>query len=202
GTFTQVGIYTLAVNFVDVINISCNTIGAVLLTKLTSLKSDAEALQIMRKIFLMISIFNLIAILGMTGFGYWIIKYMYGPAYLDAYLAFLFLIPAIFGLTLGALFNTFLWSKGFPIFTIVAPIMPLIVKAVVNYLLIPRFSLFGASLASSVAYPLWLIILLIWYFGKNKEMHISCLIPLKQDFREIRANILLVKQKVMSLNLR
>ncbi len=101
GSFTQVGIYTLAVNFVDVINISCNTIGTVLLAKLTSLQDDHEALSIMRRIFLMIVIFNLLAVLGMVIFGFWIIKYMYGEAYQDAYLAFVLLIPAVFGVTLG-----------------------------------------------------------------------------------------------------
>jgi O-antigen/teichoic acid export membrane protein len=187
GSYTQVGIYTLAVNFVDIINMSCNMIGAVLLVKLSSLKDDIQALGIMRRIFLMIGIINTVAILGMVVFGKWFIVMLYGEAYVDAYAAFLLLIPAIYGITLGALFNTFLWSKGFPLISILAPIGPLLLKLGLNYLLVPDFGLFGTSIASSICYPLWFAILLAWYFLKHPQNRISLLIPRREDFGEMIA---------------
>jgi O-antigen/teichoic acid export membrane protein len=200
GTFTQVGIYTLAVNFVDLITMSCNTIGAVLLAKLTSLKNDNEALIIMRKIFLVVIAINFVCIAGMAGLGWWLIRFIYGAAYQQAYPAFLLLIPAAIGLNLGAMFNTFLWSKGFPLFTIIAPAIPLALKVALNYFLIPRYGFYGTSVASSFCYVLWLVILLSWYFTRNKDMKFSQLIATKQDFLEIRSMLLTMKYKYLKRN--
>ncbi|MEF3694347.1 MAG: oligosaccharide flippase family protein [Candidatus Cloacimonadota bacterium] len=189
GSFSQVGVYTLAVNFIDMINISCNTIGAVLLVKLASLKDDHASLAIMRKIFLMIGIVDLLAVLGMIVIGKWFIIYLYGPGYADAYWSFLLMIPAVFGITLGALFNTFIWSKGFPVISIIAPVVPLLLKLGLNYLLIPKYGLFGTSITSSLSYVLWLIILVSWYFISHKDMSIRELLPRREDLRALFATI-------------
>ncbi len=181
GSYAQVGIYTLAVNFVDIINVSCNTVGAVLLVKLTSLRDELAALAIMRKILFLICIVDVGAILLMVVFGKVFIVKLYGVAYADAYKAFLLLIPAVFGITLGALFNTFIWSKGFPLISILAPIGPLLLKLGLNFYLVPRYGLFGTSVASSICYVLWFAILLAWYFLKHPQMKLKLLIPVKQD---------------------
>lgn len=185
GSFSQVGVYTLAVNFIDMINISCNTIGAVLLVKLASLKDDHASLAIMRKIFLMIGMVDLVAVLGMIVIGKWFIIYLYGPGYADAYWSFLLMIPAVFGITLGALFNTFIWSKGFPTISIIAPVVPLLLKLGLNYLLIPKYGLFGTSVTSSLSYVLWLIILVSWYFISHKDMSIKELLPRREDVKAL-----------------
>lgn len=187
GSYAQVGVYTLAVNFVDIINMSCNTIGAVLLVKLSSIRDDLLALSILRRIFLVVSVINFIAILGMGLFGRWLISMLYGPAYLDAYKAFMLLIPAIYGITLGALFNTFIWSKGFPTISIIAPIAPLILKLGLNYILVPKYGLFGTSVASSICYVMWFAIMLAWYFIKHPDVKLNVLLPTWGDVVEIKS---------------
>ena len=189
GSYAQVGIYTLAVNFVDMINMACNTIGAVLLVKLTSLNDEVEALGIMRRILLLVAVIDAVAILIMVVFGRWFIVMLYGVAYVDAYKAFLLLIPAVFGITLGALFNTFIWSKGFPVISIIAPIGPLVLKLALNFLLVPRYGLFGTSVASSLCYVLWFAILLAWYFIRHPHMSLRLLIPLRSDVVEFRESL-------------
>lgn len=189
GSYAQVGIYTLAVNFVDIINMSCSTIATVLLVKLASLKDELSALIIMRRILFFIVVVDLVAVLLMVVFGRWFITRLYGPAYVDAYNAFLLLIPAVFGITLGSLFNTFIWSKGFPAISIIAPVAPLLVKLGLNYLLVPRYGLFGTSIASSICYPLWFVILLAWYFIRHPQMRPGQLIPRREDWMELRRSV-------------
>lgn len=186
GSYVQVGVYTLAVNFVDMINMSCNMIGTVLLVKLASLKDELAALGIMRRILFFIGVVDLAAILLMVIFGKWFITMLYGAAYADAYKAFLLLIPAVFGITLGALFNTFIWSKGFPVISIIAPLGPLVLKLGLNWLLVPRYGLFGTAVASSICYVLWFVILVGWYFIKHPQMKLSLLAPTRQDAEELR----------------
>ncbi|HOD18341.1 MAG TPA: oligosaccharide flippase family protein [Candidatus Cloacimonadota bacterium] len=198
GSFKLLGIYSLSVNFVDMINTICNMIGVVLLTKFTSLDNDNEALTILRKIFLLVIAFNIFCIIAMLVLGRPVISLLYGKAYLGAYNSFIFLIPAIFGLTLGALFNTFLWSKGFPIFTILAPAMPIVLKIVLSYFLIPNYGYYGAAISSSLCYPLWLIILMLWYFLSHPEQKVSQLIPRKQDAKDTWKMFLEVQTQLLA----
>ena len=182
GSFADLGVYMLAINFIDIINVTGNMIGVVLLNKFAALRDDRASLEILRKVFVLMISFNTLCILGMALLGRPVITFMYKDDYIGAYKAFMYLIPAIFGLTLGSLFNTFLWSKGFPVFTIIAPAATTLIKAIFAAILIPRFGYFGAALSSSLAYPLWLIMLLIWYFNTHKEQNIKDLIVKKTDF--------------------
>jgi O-antigen/teichoic acid export membrane protein len=185
GTFAELGVYTLAINFIDIINVTSNMIGVVLLNKFSALNDDAASLAILRKIFVLMIAFNLACITGMLLFGHFIISFMYTTDYIGAYKAFIYLIPAIFGLTLGSLFNTFLWSKGFPVFTIIAPATATLIKVLLSSLLIPKMGYLGAAVASSIVYPTWLIMLLIWYFSTHRDQKLSSLIFRKSDIMDM-----------------
>lgn len=182
GSFSDLGIYMLAINFIDIISVTSNMIGVVLLNKFSAMNDDSASLDILRKIFILMTVFNLVCIFGMVIFGQFVINFMYTSAYIGAYSTFIYLIPAIFGLTLGSLFNTFLWSKGFPIFTIIAPAIAMLIKLIISVLVIPQWGYLGAAIASSIAYPLWLIALMLWYFNTFKDQKIDSLIFRKEDF--------------------
>lgn len=186
GGFSDLGIYMLAINFVDIITVASNTIGVVILNKFAALNDDSASLAILRKIFVVMIAFNLICILGMAIVGKFVINFMYTGEYIGAYTAFMYLIPAIFGLTLGSLFNTFLWSKGFPIFTIIAPAISAATKLVAGLFLIPRYGYLGAAMSSSIVYPAWFIMLMIWYFYSHPQQGVSSLIVRKDDLRDMR----------------
>lgn len=190
GDFRQLGVYTLAINFLDMINMTANMIGVVLLNKFSGLKDDATSLMILRKIFVVMLLFDIVCILGMAIIGLPVIRLLYSAEYTNAYYVFLYLSPAILGITLGGLFNTFLWSKGFPMFTVYAPAVCTALKTILAYFFIPRFGMFGAALSSSIVYPLWVIILMIWYFGTHKGQSINQLFMKKEDFSQIRDMIL------------
>ena len=186
GSFAQLGVYTLAINFIDIINVTSNMIGVVLLNKFAALNDDRASLAILRKIFLLMIAFNLFCITGMLLFGHFIISFMYTAEYIGAYKAFIYLIPAIFGLTLGSLFNTFLWSKGFPIFTIIAPAVGALIKVIMSYIMIPKYGYLGAAMSSSIVYVLWLAMLMTWYFCTHREHKVTDLIIRKSDIQDMR----------------
>lgn len=195
GSFTDLGIYMLAINFIDIINVTSNMIGVVLLNKFSALNDDTASLVILRKIFVVMILFNLVCITGMAVLGQFVINFMYTSDYIGAYKAFMYLIPAIFGLTLGSLFNTFLWSKGFPVFTIIAPALATLVKLLASSVFIPRMGYLGAALASSIVYPLWFIILMIWYFSTHKDQKPGSLIVRKEDLLGMGSMLTALLQK-------
>ncbi|HPM04514.1 MAG TPA: oligosaccharide flippase family protein [Candidatus Cloacimonas sp.] len=189
GGFTQLGVYSLAINFLDMINIMAGMIGVVLLNKFSALQNDRESLQILRKVFLVMLIFDFVCIAGMAAIGLPVIRLLYGVQYQEAWYAFMLLIPAIIGLTLGGLFNTFLWSKGFPAFSFIAPAIATGIKVILAKLFIPQFGLYGAAVSSSLVYPLWLLLMLIWYFGKHKDQKPSQLLLRKEDFWQLKKTV-------------
>lgn len=130
-------------------------------------------------------VFNLVCITGMLLFGHFIISFMYTSEYIGAYKAFIYLIPAIFGLTLGSLFNTFLWSKGFPVFTIIAPAVGALIKVIMSFIMIPKFGYIGAAISSSIVYLLWLAMLMTWYFCTHREQKVTDLIIRKSDIQDM-----------------
>lgn len=195
GSFEDLGVYMLAINFIDIINVTGNMIGVVLLNKFAALNNDKESLEILRRVFALMIIFNTICILGMALLGHFVIPLLYTNAYIGAYKAFMYLVPAIFGLTLGSLFNTFLWSKGFPIFTIIAPAITSLLKVIVASLLIPLYGFYGAALSSSLVYPLWFIMLLTWYFTAHKEQKFKDLLVRKEDLQSVITMLLQLRSK-------
>jgi O-antigen/teichoic acid export membrane protein len=198
GSFAQLGIYTLAINFLDMINIMANMIGIVLLNKFSATNNDAASLAILRKIFVVMLTFDLLCITGMLVVGLPVIRTLYGVQYIDSWWTFLHLIPAVIGLTLGGLFNTFLWSKGFPIFTIIAPAIATGIKALLSYLLIPHYGMFGSAISSSIAYLLWFLLLIIWYFSVHRDQHINQLLVRKEDISQIKVMLVALKVKATS----
>lgn len=196
--FAKLGVYTLAINFIDVINVTSNMIGVVLLNKFAAMNDDTASLSILRKIFLVMIVFNTICITGMAVLGSFVIRFMYGADYHGAYYAFLYLIPAIFGLTLGSLFNTFLWSKGFPVFTIIAPAISAGIKALLSLVLIPKYGYYGAAASSSLIYVLWFGSLMVWYFATHREQSVYDLIVRKGDIKDMWSMIITMKQKVLN----
>lgn len=185
GTFSQLGVYSLAINFLDMINIMANMIGIVLLNKFSALKDDDASLSILRKIFVVMLAFDLVCIGMMVLVGRPLIRILYGQQYLGAWQVFILLIPAIIGLTLGGLFNTFLWSKGFPVFTIIAPACTALLKAGLGFALIPGSGTAGAAISSSIAYVAWFLMLLSWYFSTHPEQKLQQLMIKKQDIRQL-----------------
>jgi O-antigen/teichoic acid export membrane protein len=196
GTFADLGIYMLAINFIDIINVTSNMIGVVLLNKFSALNDDRASLVILRKIFVLMIAFNIVCILGMAVLGPFVINFMYTGEYIGAYKAFMYLIPAIFGLTLGSLFNTFLWSKGFPIFTIIAPAEATTLKLALSNVHIPQLGYLGAAAASSIDYPLWLLMLVTWYFRVHKDQKLSSLLIRREDIRDLGTMLKALVQKV------
>jgi O-antigen/teichoic acid export membrane protein len=107
---------------------------------------------------------------------------LYGADFAPSYGAYLFLIPASFGLTFGSLFNTYIWSKGFPVMCIVMPFIALLINIGLNIWWIPLFGIRGASMATSVAYLAWLFLLMGYENYRTSGKMLPYFIPRFADF--------------------
>ncbi len=181
--FKQVGLYSIAAHIVDLLQIASNLVGGLLLVKLSDCNDDIEKWKIMKK--LLMSFFTLLvcANIGFVICGKFLITTLYGTQFLPVYYVFIWLIPASFGLSFGSLFNMYLNSKGFPVISIILPAISLIINVILNLLLIPVLGIYGSALATSIAYVLWFLMIVIYEQRCSSNQMFKHLIPHSADWR-------------------
>jgi len=184
--YSQVGIYSIAANIIDVLQIASNTVGNLLLVKLADSVTIEDKWDIMRRIIFVFTIVLGVANLGFIILGRILLGIFFGVEFLPVYGVYLWLIPASFSLSFGSLFNNYLNSKGFPVISIVFPAIALLLNIALNLLLIPVWGIYGAALATSIAYTLWFVLIVIFEHYTTGRTMLSYLVPRKSDLLEIR----------------
>ncbi|MDZ4183319.1 MAG: oligosaccharide flippase family protein, partial [Candidatus Cloacimonadaceae bacterium] len=139
--FRELGIYAVAANIVEMLQLAANLVGGLLLVKLSDIADENQRWQILKKVFIAFFAFLTIANIGFVLLGKPLLGLMYGEQFVPVYDVYLWLIPATFGLAFGSLFNTYLWSKGFPLVSVILPLMALLLNIGLNLILIPRIGI-------------------------------------------------------------
>ncbi|MDP3114502.1 MAG: oligosaccharide flippase family protein [Candidatus Cloacimonadaceae bacterium] len=183
--FKELGIYAVAANIVEMLQMAANLVGGLLLVKLSDIDDDIQRWQILKKVFIAFFAFLTVANLGFVLLGKPLLGLMYGVEFVPVYGVFLWLIPATFGLAFGSLFNTYLWSKGFPLVSVILPLLALLLNIGLNLVFIPTFGIKGAALATSIAYVLWFLLILLYEQILSKGRMLPHLVPLLRDIGDV-----------------
>ncbi len=160
--FRDVGVYSIAANIVDMLQLASNLVGSLLLVKLSDSDNEGENWIVMKKVLTAFIVLLTVANLGFIIFGKFLITTLYGIDFEPSYYVYLWLIPASFGLSFGSLFNTYLWSKGFPLISILMPAIALLTNVLLNLFLIPLWGINGAAISTSIAYLLWFGLIVVY----------------------------------------
>lgn len=182
--FKEVGIYSIAAHIVDMLQVASNLVGGYLFVKLSDTEDDFTKWQLMKKIMMLFGAFLTVANLAFVLLGKILLRILYGIDFVPAYGVYLWLIPASYGLSFGSFFNNYLNSKGFPPITILIPAISLGLNIGLNLLMIPRWGLIGAAIASGIAYLLWFFLIIIYEQRRTKGAMLPVLIPSKQDWKD------------------
>ncbi len=182
--FREVGIYSIAAHIVDMLQVASNLVGGYLFVKLSDTEDDFTKWQLMKKIMMLFGAFLTVANLAFVLLGKFLLRILYGIDFVPAYGVYLWLIPASYGLSFGSFFNNYLNSKGFPPITILIPAISLGLNIGLNLLMIPRWGLIGAAIASGIAYLLWFFLIIIYEQRRTKGAMLPVLIPSKQDWKD------------------
>ena len=187
--FDALGIYAVASNIVEMLQMASNMVGSLLLVKLSDLDDQQESWNTLKKVFIFFFGFLTVANLGFVLVGKPLVSLMYGKDFTPVYNVYLWLIPASFGLSFGSLFNTYLWSKGFPWISVLLPAMALTLNIVLDLILIPIMGLNGAALATSIGYLSWFIVILLYENHQSEGRFLRHIKPGKADLQEMSASL-------------
>lgn len=183
--FEHLGIYAVAANIVDMLQMASNLVGTLLLVKLSDVELDEEKWVILKRVLIVFFFLLGAANLGFVLVGRPLVILMYGVPFAPVYNVYLWLIPASFGLSFGSLFNTYLWSKGFPLATVLLPFAALTTNIGLNIWLIPMMGITGAALATSVSYMMFFVSILLYEHNQSGKRILRYLRPTLTDFREL-----------------
>ena len=198
-TKSSLGIYIIAVNIVERLWVISESVSMVLFAKLANTKDEQRRDYLssftLRVNFLMSLIGGLIVLLTIQLF----VKLFFGTEYLQSAIYTMILLPGVILQSVSMMMKKILEARGYPGANAIASTICLVLNIVLNIILIPRYEVAGAAVATSITYVIYFFIQassLKRKFGLTKRSYM--LIKVK-DLFVIRDLILKGKNKGMNL---
>jgi O-antigen/teichoic acid export membrane protein len=150
-TSTQVGVYSVAVGLAQFFWMIPAPISNVLQPYLNS-PDEKKKLQKFR----LFSRINSTLVLGgaiILGLvAPWVVPFVYGAEFTDSVLALQLLLPGIVFSCFSKIFSVMILNSGKVYLNLLATAVGLVITIVLDFLLIPKYGLYGASIATTVTY--------------------------------------------------
>ncbi len=189
-TTAQIGIYSVGMSITDRISLIPDTLKGVMISKLAKGADEHEVAKVCRLCFW--SSFGIC--IGLLVIGKPMIRILYGSEYIDAYKVLLICAAGTIFIGYFKLIAQYNIVNKKQIRNVIMLAISVIVNIILNLLLIPRYQLSGAAVASGVGYFLSGIIFVTW-FARNNGLKLSEMILIqKSDL--LRLNSLLQGKKV------
>jgi O-antigen/teichoic acid export membrane protein len=194
-----VGQYTSSVAFAELLWYIPNAVSTTLFPKVSSVdKETANRItpQACRQTLLIV----LIAAIIFSGVGGFLIIKLYGEAYRPAVLPFLLLLPGMIGVTVAKVISADLAGRGKPQFAAYSAGITICITIILDLLFIPKFSISGAAIASSIAYTASGALAVFWFSRETGTLPSTLLIARSEDFRYLlHRGVAFVQQAMRNL---
>jgi stage V sporulation protein B len=161
----QLGVYSIAVALAELLWYVANSISLVMFPHVSGLARE-EANRVTPVVARNTLLLTLIGAIGMFIVGHWLILIILGPAMLPAVLPLWLLLPGIVTLSAGKVIASYLSGIGRPIYATYISAMTVILTVILDVVLIPRYGIAGAAVASSIVYTL-ASALSVWMFVRE-----------------------------------
>jgi len=188
---SSVGIYTIAVQIAERLWMLSQALSTVMFPRFVALqKKEQERLNLIAKAFRTTIILTSFAAVLLSLFGYYLIEFLYGHAFLDAYTVILYLIPGIIAGSGSRILANAIAAQGRPELNMYTSLFGMLLNIGLNLLLIPHYGFVGAAIATSTTYFVNTV-LRIWLFNKlESSFCIITLSPKRDDIHLIYTKIL------------
>jgi O-antigen/teichoic acid export membrane protein len=178
------GIYSVTMQFGDLVYLIPITMGLLLFPKVSENLRDNGMLT--AKVFRFSLVTMGLICVGILLLGRSLVLLMFGPAFEGAIVPLYWLTPGIVALSLATILNNDLAARGLPSIVIIAPAVALLINVGMNVLFLKSLGLIAASLASSAAYIV-LVVMLAAHFVRRLRIPFGQMLFLSQeDIKSVR----------------
>ena len=159
---SSVGMYSVSTRLAELVWYFPSSVGFVIFPKAAS-SSGAEMNRFTPRAFRWTLGIAVIGALMMALLGPLLIRIIYTDAFMDAYLPMLALLPGVVLLGSARVLTNDIAGRGYPQYNSISSAVALILTVALDFLLIPRFGIMGAALASTASYAMTALIALFFY---------------------------------------
>jgi O-antigen/teichoic acid export membrane protein len=158
----ETGYYAIAIGLADILLMLPLVVGMILFPKLSAAPDLAARWRLVRRVLtVMVPATPLGLVVTYFAAGP-LIRLAYGTAFSPSTAAVGWLLPGIGCYAINGILMNFFASCGMPMVVVYSPFVALVVNVCANLLLVPRMGFVGASISSSLAYGLMLLISVLY----------------------------------------
>jgi len=181
-TTAAVGYYAVAVGVGESVWWIGNSVVTVLLPRLTGMKAEeaAELTPLMCRNTMLVSLAAAVVLALASPLA---IELAFGEEFSPAVAPLLWLMPGVVALSGAKILSSYIFSQGRVILNTYVAGISLAVTLLLDLLLIPRFGISGAAIASSLAYGTAFVLTLYWYRRLSGNNVWEAVIPRGSDAR-------------------
>jgi O-antigen/teichoic acid export membrane protein len=163
-----VGIYSVAVALAELLWHLPNAVAFVIFPKAAA--SSPEEMNVFTpRVFRITLVLTALGALCLTLVGRPIINFVFSSAFVDSYAPMLVLLPGVVLLGGAKVLTNEIAGRGYPHYNSVNSGLALVLTVVLDLVLIPRYSVLGAALASSIAYSGIFIAAVAFYLAVSRR---------------------------------
>lgn len=181
---TEAGLYSVALQFMDVISLLPMTLGMLLFPRVAGDHLDRGELtaKVFRFALLVVGLLCIVILFAGEAF----VLLLFGAEFLDSVAPLYWMTPAILFVSLWTILNNDLGARGIPLILLVAPAVAFALNIFMQIALLSSFGIASASIAVSLT-SLTGFLLVLAYFVRTFHMRIrSLFVPTLSDFRNIK----------------
>ena len=140
----------------------------ILFGKSANSKSEIEAVTRSVKLLRMIFPFLILFCIVFSLLSPIIVKLLYGSDFAESSTIIVMLLPGVLFMVIVKLLHSDLAGRGFPLYALWITIGPLILNVILNFILIPKYSIYGSAGATTISYAISGLLFLIVYSRREK----------------------------------
>jgi len=195
-TPAAVGYYSISVGIAERIWMLPGAFASVLFPKISSLRS-VESNNLTPRIsrhtfFITIFLSLVLAILAKP-----LIELFFGITFLPSLIPLLILLPGIIALSVSKVLTADLAGRGKPQYGTYSSFVSLVLNILLNLWLIPRWGISGAAFATTVAYILSTLLVIIFFIKISNKSYFEILVIKKQDLQEYRKILVNIRNRIV-----
>jgi O-antigen/teichoic acid export membrane protein len=173
----SVGIYSVATKLAELVWYFPNAVSFVIFPKSAATEAQ-EMNRFTPRVFQATILISVLASLALAFVARPLISFIYTNAFRDAYWPLLALLPGVILLGAGRVLTSDIAGRGYPQYNSISSATTLVLTIVLDLMLIPRFGILGASIASSIAYT-FTFLMTLWFYRivSHRETNIQTLAP-------------------------
>ena len=159
---SSVGLYEVAVLLAEMIWYIPNSISQILLAKISSTsKSEADKFTplVSRHTFYLTLVASVLLLIVSEP----LILLLFTPRFASSILVFRLLLPGIIALSIWKILINDLTGRGYPEYRTYTTGISVIVTVILDLILIPKYGIAGAAVATSIAYGIAFVMALFWF---------------------------------------